>query len=775
MPRVVKDDRTHEQMLRELKRAPIVSYDVETRSDEGDNREDWHPSSRIVCASFTLAADLDTELETWLLPLSHPAGPWSSDARPDRDQGWKGILRHACEAMAETKLIAQNGKFDLRWTHSMTGVALEDRLWFDPMAASYALDETQPKGLKILAPQYLGVPRWDDVDLRNAEKVPWKQLALYNARDTIYTYRLAKPMLEELKEDSRTARIYHFVLMPITRKLVKIERTGLRPDPETVAERIISEREAVEDSEEHLLKYVEKFMGEVDLEDINWHPSSKFFRVFMHKSGAPVYEHTKNGIPSWNASVMKRLANDGAEYVQYLLAFREHQKNLSFLEAWEKYAEADGRIHPTFNPMRYIDITGQEKGTITGRLSSSNPNAQQIPRRLKEVFGGEDGWLFCEADWAQIELRIAAWVFKIDSMMGAFERGDDLHLIMAAEVDINATLRAAEMLLVRLGLPTDRSGAKILLDLWKRAGQGGQSEEIVQPGRANGEDTESGSRVGRRSTRGEESLLEGWSESSSLPPTPEEIMRGLRGEIEWEWNYLGRSSHRPRSGKQSSLKPKDAVQIVSSLDAPSLEALTGEPWGQLRQKAKVINFGYLYGMGAGGFVNYAYNAYGIDVDIMEAQRLRQAFFRRWPEIQAGWDRVIELARMKGYAVSPLGRLRRVPEITSPNEYERSRAERQAVNSVVQSTASDLMLLSIIDLEPALDPEKARIVGTVHDSLLFEVRKDAAQEVLTQVANVMLYPGIKRRFGAELTVPLSVEFKIGRRWADRNAKTLKVGG
>lgn len=629
-----------------------ISYDIETQVDRADDPEDgfrnlrdYLPSSRVVSASFTVGDDIkDPEPATFVMPLAHPEATWYREPKiggPKRNGGWMELLHQLAEIMSQgQRIIAQNGKYDLRWTHSMTGVDLRKGLWFDPMAASYALDENEPKGLKILAPAYLGVPRWDDVNLKNADQVPWKRLGRYNAFDTLYAYRLAAPMLEELKEDARVARIYHYILMPITRELLQVERNGFKPDPDRLEKGIAWAEEQTEIAERNLLAYAERFIPDLDPEDINWHPSSKFFRIFMDKSGAPVYEHTNTGLPSWNKAVLGRLAAEGAEYVQHLLAFRQHGKDLGFFRAWKKAAEFDGRIHPTFNPMRFEDADGREKGTVTGRLSGSAPNPQQIPRRQKPVFGAEEGWLFVEADYSQIELRIAAMVFKEPSMLQAYQEGHDLHTLFAAMLT------------------------------------GKRPEDV----------------------------------------TPEE-----------------------------------------------------------RQHAKAGNFGFLYGMGAQGFVNYAYAMYGLEYDIMEAQEIRTAFFKKWSKLEEGHDRVIELARRNGYAASPLGRLRRVPDITSSNDYLRSRAERQAINAVVQSTASDLMLLTIIDLGKELNPDEAKIIGTVHDSILLEIREDAARDVLTHVADVMLYPDIKRRFGAELTVPLGVEFKIGRRWADEKAKTIEVGG
>jgi DNA polymerase I len=94
----------------------------------------------------------------------------------------------------------------------------------------------------------------------------------------------------------------------------------------------------------------------------------------------------------------------------------------------------------------------------------------------------------------------------------------------------------------------------------------------------------------------------------------------------------------------------------------------------------------------------------------------------------------------------------------------SDAERQAINSPVQSFASDLMLLSLVRLESDLSPRAARIVGTVHDSLLFEVREDALMETAKQIHQTMTdLREVKRKFGTEIGVPIEVEMKVGTHW------------
>lgn len=190
---------------------------------------------------------------------------------------------------------------------------------------------------------------------------------------------------------------------------------------------------------------------------------------------------------------------------------------------------------------------------------------------------------------------------------------------------------------------------------------------------------------------------------------------------------------------------------------------------QERQAAKAGNFGLLFYMSATGFREYAETAYGVMLTEEEAARIHAAFFETWDGIGQWHLYQMKRARDTGQSVSPLGRVRRLPDVWDENEYYASAAERQSINSPVQSFASDLTqaaAASISGVLPGTTPVGgARVVGTVHDSILIEVPRDRWESVTKECRDRMVTIGdaLREPFGIDLDVPLDAEGKIGTRW------------
>jgi DNA polymerase-1 len=155
-----------------------------------------------------------------------------------------------------------------------------------------------------------------------------------------------------------------------------------------------------------------------------------------------------------------------------------------------------------------------------------------------------------------------------------------------------------------------------------------------------------------------------------------------------------------------------------------------------RKMAKSVNFGFLYGMGANKYVEYSKENFNLDVSIEEAKRFRATFFDRYRKLQAWHQRQRMAAQRRGWVVSPIGRRRRLWDIDSTNESVRAEAERQAINSPVQSMASDMMLLAMSILHERPSYNVARLFGTVHDSILFLIRDEAVDDTIPIIKEVM---------------------------------------
>ena len=184
-----------------------------------------------------------------------------------------------------------------------------------------------------------------------------------------------------------------------------------------------------------------------------------------------------------------------------------------------------------------------------------------------------------------------------------------------------------------------------------------------------------------------------------------------------------------------------------------------------RKKAKAVNFGFLYGMGWLKFISTAWENYGVVVTEQEAKAFRKAFFDEFPLLVKWHNRQRMMAHKYGRVESPIGRIRHLPDINSSDRSVVQEAERQAINSPVQSFASDMavMALVLIDKELKRRGLRARSVGTVHDAINFECPEEELEEVVPLIKYYMENVPIDKWFGVVLDIPIIGDVKIGRRW------------
>ena len=193
---------------------------------------------------------------------------------------------------------------------------------------------------------------------------------------------------------------------------------------------------------------------------------------------------------------------------------------------------------------------------------------------------------------------------------------------------------------------------------------------------------------------------------------------------------------------------------------------------QQRQSSKSINFGFLYGAYPKTFQQVAKNDYGVDFTLTEATKLREKYFKVYPEVLQFHTKTINFARKYGYVKSPLGRRRHLFNINSTDFFLKSEAERQGVNAVIQSFSSDLNLISQIMLERYLRKEgllnEMYTLFLIHDAMFGLVREDKVglAQQLTKLAMEewsKLY--IKKHFGIEVGYPIASEFSYGTSWGN----------
>jgi DNA polymerase-1 len=178
-----------------------------------------------------------------------------------------------------------------------------------------------------------------------------------------------------------------------------------------------------------------------------------------------------------------------------------------------------------------------------------------------------------------------------------------------------------------------------------------------------------------------------------------------------------------------------------------------------RSAAKPVNFGLLYGMQAPTLKEYAYVNYEMELTLEDAVEFREKFFQAYSGLLAWHEEQKQEVRTFGCVKTPVGRIRHLPAIYGDRKAQ-AEAERQAINSPVQSFGSDMCVSAIIQLANTLDPAEARIVGNVHDAILLEVRNDKVDEVAAKVKAAMEAPDIiLKKFGVKFPLPIEAEVKI----------------
>ncbi len=378
------------ECIEDLEKAKWIEYDLETTGLEW-----WREEADIVLMAL---ATKDTQ---WLIPFNHPQSPFK------KPKVKYTIMEVISDLLRKKKVAMHNGKFDSLWgVHKYDQEIQAD---FDTMLAHYILDENNPHGLKILSSLYFGAPNFDISTEEKTGGAPLKKIAKYAAADVYYTRKLRIQLAKELNEDKTTRNVFKHLIMPASRALVKTQHHGVyvRRDQMETTLRLLKE-----DQEEILSK-----LNEVK-EGVNWNSTKQLGQVLFGDLGIQPIDFTKGGAPSTSESVLKQL-RDQSEVPELVLKFREISKLMQFIESWEEKMDENNRLHPTFQLHR----------TVTGRLSCKDPNLQQVPRdkRVRSLIGAPEGWTFIEADYSQVELRVAAMISGDREMKRVFQTGQDIH------------------------------------------------------------------------------------------------------------------------------------------------------------------------------------------------------------------------------------------------------------------------------------------------------------------------------------------------------------
>ena len=424
--------------------------------------------------------------------------------------------------------------------------------------------------------------------------------------NAFYLFRLYAPILEKVKESEQLA-LFETLEMPLAAVLADMEQVGFRIDREGIAE------------------YGEKLASVAALleSQIYFHAGKEFNinspkqlgEVLFDILGLPHAKKTKTGY-STNAEILEKL-RPAHPIIEDILDYRQVTKLKStYTDGLLKVSDEKGRVHTTF----------KQTGTATGRLSSTEPNLQNIPvrtelgRELRRFFKpATDDYVIIDADYSQIELRLLAHMSGDSNMINAFLGGTDIHTSTAAS--------------------------------------------------------------------------------------------------------------------------------VFGVDA---ESVTSE----MRKKAKAVNFGILYGIGAFSLSD------DIGVSRAEAQAFIDRYLSSYPGIDAYLKGTIAAAYEDGYVTTLFGRRRYIPELSGTNKMQQKFGERVAMNSPIQGTAADVIKLAMIRVDKRLKEEgiDARLILQVHDELLLEAHRSCADQARAILKEEMEH-------AVTYTVPLDVDIHTGNTWFD----------
>ncbi len=398
------------ELVKQLEKQQLISVDTETT----------HVSPRcaeIVGYSFAFKPN-----EGYYIPVRGPAGDRVLDLTTTL-----AALKPVLENPAVQKL-GQNLKYDAIVLRNV-GVHLAG-IAFDTMIANYLLDAGgRSHNLDDLAQKYLNHTTIKISELigkgrdqKRMDEVPVEQVGIYAAEDADIPLRM-HPILQSLLDELELSELNDTVEVPLIDVLADIEFTGMRIDPTRLGE--LSKRYG------DRLAILEQEIEELAGHPLNIGSPKQLAQVLFQELGLPIVKRTKTGA-STDADVLEQLA-ESHPLPKKIVEYRQYSKLKStYVDALPTMIHPDtGRVHTSFNQVV----------AATGRLSSSDPNLQNIPirtdegREIRSAFiSGEPGWKLLAADYSQIELRILAHYSEDASMCAAFERDEDIHTQVASQV-----------------------------------------------------------------------------------------------------------------------------------------------------------------------------------------------------------------------------------------------------------------------------------------------------------------------------------------------------
>jgi len=409
---VVDTQEALDALVEALARAKAIAFDTETTGTD---------PMRADLVGLALAGAPD---EGHYVPVGHQTG--------EPQLSWEVVCKRIRPLLEDPAIpkYAHNAEYDVL-VLAQHGIQVQC-LAFDTMLAEWVLDPASRNlGLKNLALQRLGVEMTEIKELigsgksqRSMAQVPVSQAGPYAIADAITTYHLVEPLAAELHE-RQLWTLFDEMEMPLVPVIVAMERAGVKLDVSCLREmsQVLSGRLS------ELTEQIYQLVGRpFNIDSTQQLSDALFITLGLPTRGT---RKTKSGHYSTAADVLERLRGSH-EVIDLILEQRSLAKLQStYVEALPQLVNpATGRVHTSF----------RQTGTVTGRLSSTNPNLQNIPirteqgRQVRRAFVAEEGWLLLAADYSQVELRVLAHISQDPGLLEAFRQGEDIHRTTAAAV-----------------------------------------------------------------------------------------------------------------------------------------------------------------------------------------------------------------------------------------------------------------------------------------------------------------------------------------------------
>ena len=409
----VLDEAALDAWIERLRAAPEIAFDTETTSLD-------YMRAELVGVSFSVEPG-----QAAYVPFGHDY-PGAPDQLPREVVLAK--LRPILESERPAK-IGQNLKYDMS-VLARAGIVLAGAA-FDTMLESYVLDSTATRhDMDSLALKYLGhrTIHYEDVAGKGAKQLTFNQVPIedagpYAAEDADVTLRLHRSLRPRLEAHAQLARLCDEVEMPLVPVLSRVERNGVRVD--------VGRLKAQSAELAGRMREIEASAHACAGGPFNLGSAKQIQAILYDTLGLPVLAKTPKGQPSTAESVLQELAHEH-ELPKLILEHRAMSKLKStYTDALPACVNpGTGRVHTSYH----------QAVAATGRLSSSDPNLQNIPvrtregRRIRQAFVPDPGYRLVAADYSQIELRIMAHLSGDRGLLDAFASGADIHRATAAEV-----------------------------------------------------------------------------------------------------------------------------------------------------------------------------------------------------------------------------------------------------------------------------------------------------------------------------------------------------